>query len=128
MEEWHIKFQQHESSLAYRDALSLHIISSVTLINELIKDHGNITKKNRWQSLLKQLAGILFLPFQSIYVRNAHSSGSSNLTILLKQVLGECVWVKENKYQSPEVINEVIKLKFCFQYDLMFIKVVGSLY
>ncbi len=46
---------------------------------------------------------------QGISVRNDHSSGS-NLTVLLKQVLGECNWVKENKYQSPEVINELINL------------------
>ena len=102
-------FKQHESSLAHRDALSAHIMSSVTPINELLKDCGNLTQKNRRQSFLNQLAGIRFLVRQGISVRNDHSSGS-NLTILLKQVLGECNWVKENKYQSPEVINELIKL------------------
>jgi len=102
-------FKHYESSLAHRDALSAHIMSRATPINELINDHGNITQKNRRQSFLKQLAGIRFLLCQDISVRNDHSSGSS-LTVLLKQVLGECVWVKENKCQFPEVINGVIKL------------------
>ncbi len=62
-----------KSFLAHRDALSAHIMSSVTPINELLKDQCNVTQKNRRQSFLNQLAGIRFLVRQGISVRNDHS-------------------------------------------------------
>ena len=38
------------------------------------------------------------------------SSGSSNLSVLLETVLEENNWVSEKKYQSPEIINEMIEI------------------
>ncbi len=46
---------------------------------------------------------------QGVSIRNDHAGGS-NLTVLLEHVLDEKLWVKGNKYQSPEIINEIIEI------------------
>ena len=57
------------------------------------------------QSLIKQLAALQYLLRQGLSVRNDHSGGS-NLSVLLEGVLDEQLWIKESKYESPEIINE----------------------
>lgn len=66
-------------------------------------------EKKRRESLVKQLACIRYLLRQGISLRNDHAGGS-NLTMMLEQVLEETSWVKENKYQSPECVNEMIEI------------------
>ena len=48
-----------------------------------------------------------YLLCQDLAVHNDHAGGS-NLTVMMQHVLNEKLWVSENKYQSPEVINELI--------------------
>ena len=66
-----------------------------------------LTRKKRRQSLIRQLAATRYLLRQGISLCNDHAGGS-NLTIMLEQVLDESSWVKENKYQSPECVNEIM--------------------
>ena len=55
------------------------------------------------------MSALRYLLLQGIAVRNDHAGGS-NLTIMMQHVLNEKLWVNENKYQSPEVINELIQI------------------
>ena len=50
-----------------------------------------------------------YLLRQGLAVRNDHADGS-NLTVMMQHVLNEKLWVSENKYQSPEVIKELIEI------------------
>ena len=69
---------------------------------------------------MKQLKALRYLLRQGLSIRNDHAGGS-NLTIMLQQVLDEVAWVETNKYQSPEIINEMMALKvlrsLCFHKD-----------
>ena len=42
-------------------------------------------------------------------IRNNHAGGS-NLSVLLETVLEENKWVSDKKYQSPEIINEMVEI------------------
>ena len=50
-------------------------------------------------SLINQLSSI----------RNNHAGGS-NLIVMLQHVLGQLTWVDDHKYQSEEIISEMIVL------------------
>ena len=103
------KFKEHESSLAHRDAFAAFIASKSTPVNELILKGLDKDQARRRRSLLNQLSALRFLLRQGLPVRNDHAGGS-NLTVLLEKVLDEKRWVNENKYQSPEIINEMIEI------------------
>ena len=104
------RFREHESSLAHRDAVHAYTAAtnSVPVSVQLQKEHGNI-QADRRKSLLKQLTCILYLLRQGLALRNDHAGGS-NLTVMLENVLGEKNWVSDGKYQSPEIINEIIAI------------------
>ena len=46
---------------------------------------------------------------QGLSIRNDHAGGS-NLSVLLETVLEENNWVSDKKYQSPEIVNEMIEI------------------
>ena len=66
-------------------------------------------QSQRRNSFMKQLAALRFLLRQALPVRN-DNAGGSNLSVLLESVLDESRWLKDGKYQSPEVINELIEI------------------
>lgn len=103
------RFKEHESSLAHRDCLAAFIASKSTSVDELLLKGLDKDQSKRRCSLLKQLAALRFLMRQGLPVRNDHTGGS-NLTVLLETVLDEKSWVHEKKYQSPEIINEMIEI------------------
>ena len=76
--------------------------------NLISKSFANDQLKHR-KSFIKQLAALKFLLRQALPVRNEHAGGS-NLTVLLDSVLEESQWLKNGKYHSPEVINELTKI------------------
>ena len=77
-------------------------------ISQQLQTHFNQTQVRR-ESLIKQISALRYLLRQGIAVQNDHAGGS-NLTIMMQHVLNEKLWVNENKYQSPEVINEIIQI------------------
>ena len=103
-------FKDHEQSASHRDVLfTLSTTRNAVPVSEQLQREAENTRKKRRQCLIRQLAAILYLLHQGISLRNDHAGGS-NLTIMLEQVLDESSWVKENKYQSPECVNEMIEI------------------
>ena len=60
-------------------------------------------------SLVKQISALRYVLRQGLAIRNDHVGGS-NLTVLLQMVLDEDKWVQESRYQSPEIVNELIEI------------------
>ena len=58
---------------------------------------------------MKQLSALQYLLQQGLSIRNDHSGGS-NLTVMLQNILDESSWVECKKYQSPEIVNEIVQL------------------
>ena len=103
------KLKEHEKSLAHRDAVAAHVASKHVPITQQLQTHLNQSQVSRRESLIKQISALRYLLRQGLAVRNDHAGGS-NLTIMMQLVLNEKLWVSENKYQSPEVINELIEI------------------
>ena len=101
------RFRDHESSLAHRDACAAFIASKSTPVNEIILANLKENQLQQRSSLMKQLAVLRFLLQQGLFIRNDHAGGS-NLSVMLESVLGENLWVHDSKYQSPEIINEIL--------------------
>ena len=59
--------------------------------------------------MINQLSALYYLLRQDISIRNDHA-GTSNLTVMLQHVLSELPWVDNHKFQSLEIINEMIHL------------------
>ena len=75
---------------------------------ELLRSELDTVHACQKDSLINQLSALRFL-LQGIPIRNNHTGGS-NFTIILQHVLGELAWVDDYKYQSPEIINEMIQV------------------
>ena len=103
------RFKEHESSQAHKDSVVAHVSTKSTPINRMLQSQIISTQANRRNSLMKQLSALKYLLRQGLAIRNDHAGGS-NLTIMLQQVLDEAAWVESKKYQSPEIINEIIKI------------------
>ena len=73
---------------------------------QLQREHDKKQGQRR-KSLLHQITCICYLLRQGLAIRNDHAGGP-NLVVMLEQVLNERLWVKEGKYQSPEIVNEII--------------------
>ena len=78
-------------------------------VNQLLVKELEQSQSKQRASLIKQLAALRYLLRQGLSIRNDHSGGS-NLTVLLETVLEENSWVSDKKYQSPEIINEMIEI------------------
>ena len=77
--------------------------------NKQLQSQTSKTQAKHRLRLVQQIKGLRYLLCQGMAIRNDHAGGS-NLTVMLQQVLDEGSWVSENKYQSPEVINELIEI------------------
>ena len=97
------KFKEHEKSQAHRDAFAAHVTSKHVTISQQLQTHFNQTQVKRRESLIKQISALHYVLCQGLAVRNDHAGGS-NLTVIMQHVLNEKLWVRGNKYQSPEVI------------------------
>ena len=104
-----LRFKEHELSQAHRDAISAHVSATSIPVSRMLQSQFNGIQVSRRNSLMKQLKALRYLLRQGLSIRNDHAGGS-NLTIMLQQVLDEVAWVETNEYQSPEIINEMIKL------------------
>lgn len=103
------KFKEHEQSLAHKDAITaFKAMNSQSISSQLQRSLDDVQSKHR-RSLVHQIKCIRYLLRQGIAVRNDHSGGS-NLTEMLRLLCSESAWIAEGKYQSPEIINEIIRI------------------
>ena len=103
------KLKAHEASTSHNDAFIVYESSKKTPVSNLISKSFENDQLKHHKSFIKQLAALKFLLRQALPVRNDHAGGS-NLTVLLDSVLEESQWLKNGKYHSPEVINELIEI------------------
>ena len=103
-----IRFKEHQLSHALLVAVAAHISCQKPINQQLEKQITGAQQKQR-HSFLKQLSALRYLLFQGLVIRNDHGGGS-NLTLLLRLVLEEEKWVQDNRYHSPEVINELTEI------------------
>lgn len=103
------KFKEHEQSLAHRDSILASTAAKNLSVSVRLQNELNEIQTQRRKSFMKQLMCLLYLLRQGLAVRNDHAGGS-NLTVMLEHVLGEEKWVNDGKYQSPEIINEIIAI------------------
>lgn len=102
------KFNQHQKSVAHRESLSKHKLLSqpVQLSNQIKKDQ----EKHR-VGLMKQLSSLKFLTHQGLAIRG-HEERQGNLPQLLQcraeDVPALSAWLSSGKYQSHEVVNELM--------------------
>ena len=101
------KFRDHEYSLAHRDAVAAYLASKSSPVNIQLQRGLENDQLGHRKSLLNQITCLRYLLRQGLAVRNDHAGGS-NLSVMLEQVLNEQEWLKEGRYQSPEIINEII--------------------
>ena len=94
------RFKEHEMSHAHQAAVASHIAHQTPINQQLEKPIDNSVYLNKF------LPCVIYI---SLAIRNDHASGS-NLKILLQMVLDEDNWVQENRYQSPEIVNELIEI------------------
>jgi hypothetical protein len=101
------KFKEHEQCLAHRDSVIAYEASKQAPITaHLSRELNNIQFQSR-KSLLNQFISRCYLLRQGLAVQNDHSGGS-NLSAMLNLALNESSWVKDGKYESPQVVNEII--------------------
>ena len=104
-----ILFREHEQSQTHRDAIAAHMSAKSTPVNAMLQSEVDNIRSRRRNSLMKQLSALRYLLQQGLSIRNDHSGGS-NLTVMLQDVLDESSWVECKKYQSPEIVNEIVQL------------------
>ena len=106
------KFNQHQKSQAHAEAISKHRLLlqpaiSVQMNNQIKKDQ----EKHR-VGLMMQLTSLKYITRQGLAIRG-HDEIEGNLPQLLQcraedvPVLSE--WIKGNKYQSHEIVNELME-------------------
>ena len=105
----YIRFRSHEQSQTHRDAIAAHISAKSTPVNAMLRSEVDSIQSKRRNSLMKQLSALRYLLQQGLSIRNDHSGGS-NLTVMLQDVLDESLCVEFKKYQSPEIVNEMVQL------------------
>ena len=103
-----VRFREHQMSYAHQVAVAAHI-SRQKPINQQLEKQITKAQQKRRHSFLKQLSALCYLLRQGLAIRNDHGSGS-NLTVLLRMVLDEDTWVQDKRYQSSEIINELINI------------------
>ena len=102
-------FREHECSLAHKDALKFSFSTKSEPVSVQLQKEFNDIRSKRRSSFLKQLTCLQYLLRQGLALRNDHAGGS-NLSVMMEQVLKEELWVKDKKYQSPEIINEIVEI------------------
>ena len=103
-----LKFKEHECSLVHQHAVVIRV-SHQRPINQQLQKQLTKVQQNRRCSLVKQISALRYVLRQGLAIRNDHAGGS-NLTVLLQMVLDEDRWVQESRYQSPEIVNELIEI------------------
>ena len=105
------KYRTHDQCDAHREAaLKCQMIQS-TPINSLLSTQANKEQHERRQALLKQLNSLRFLLRQGLAIRG-HDDVQGNLyqLLLMCSTHDPCLakWIRDKRYLSPLIINELI--------------------
>ena len=102
-------FKEHECSRAHRYAVAFELSTNLTPATKLHRSEVNTIHVSQKGGLRNPLFALQYLLGQSISIRNDNAGGLI-LTVILQSVLGQLTWVDNHKYQSPEIIYEMIQL------------------
>jgi len=107
------KFTAHESCSTHKEALlKWYSIRKPSISQQISRKNAEIQAVRR-EGLLKQLSAMRFLLRQGIALRG-HDDEEGNLFQLLKLWSASDIslkqWLREKKYMSPQVINELITM------------------
>ena len=103
------KFREHESSHIHHESVfkyeSIHRPSVISVANTAFKKQQEVNRR----MLLIQLRNLRFLMRQGLSFRGQGEEG--NLHQLMKLQAEDCqAWLNSSRYQSPEIINELMEL------------------
>lgn len=105
------KYRSHDQCDVHRKAVLKCQMVQSTPINSLLSSQANKEQCERRQALLKQLHCLRFLLRQGLAIRG-HDEIQGNLhqLLLMCSVHDPCLteWIRDNKYLSPLIINELI--------------------
>ena len=113
-----IKFRTHDSSSCHREAVEKVLTLPKTtrdIAESLSSAHKADKLKNR-QMLMKVLTNVQFLARQALPLRGDGNESDSNFIQLLllggkeDSYVAEWLQKKSNKYTSPEIQNEIIRI------------------
>ena len=107
------KFKEHENSQCHREACMMYAALRQPSVVALARTSGEEEQQSRRSFLLKQLSSIQYLVRQGLAIRG-HCDIEGNLQQLMKCRAEDIPrfqqWIKQGKYQSPEIVNELIRL------------------
>ena len=108
------KFRDHEMSQVHNEAVLKYESLSRPGVLEIANSALKKDQKERREMLMKQLHSLRFLMRQGLAVRGHSNTDEGNLYQLMKfQAVGFSQlqsWLIDKKYQSPEIVNEQIRL------------------
>ena len=108
------KFRDHEMSQVHNEAVLKYESLSRPGVLEIANSALKKDQKERREMLMKQLHSLCFLMHQGLAVRGHSNTDEGNLYQLMKfQAVGSSQlqsWLIDKKYQSPEIVNEQIRL------------------
>ena len=108
------KFRDHEMSQVHNKAVLKYESLSRPGVLEIANSALKKDQKERREMLMKQLHSLRFLMRQGLAVRGHSNTDEGNLYQLMKfQAVGSSQlqsWLIDKKYQSPEIVNEQIRL------------------
>ena len=108
-----VKFRAHDRCDAHREAMMKWQLRNRPTIAAQLSSEVARVQTTRRAGLLKQLTGMRFLLRQGIALRG-HSEREGNLPQLLSAWAGDCEvlrqWMKEGKYMSHDIVNELITI------------------
>ena len=101
-------FREHESSQCNREACMKYAAVVALASTSAVEE-----RKMRRSLLLKQLSSLQYLVHQGLAI-HGHCDNEGNLQQLMKCRTKDIPqfqqWIKQGKYQSPEIVNELINL------------------
>ena len=109
------KFSSHEASHTHQEARLKRLALGQPSLPERFSEQTQKEQASRRKSLLTQLSCLRYLLRQGLSIRGHNTDQQGNLRQLLVMMAGDCNpcmtdWIKENKYMSPEIVNEQITM------------------
>lgn len=107
------RFREHEQSCIHREACMKLQLSQQPSVATQLSRQVLTEQKHRREMLMKVLTSLRFLVCQGLAIRG-HKEEDSNLIHLLKcrseDVQGLEGWIKEGRYLSHDIINELMEM------------------
>ena len=104
------KFDEHEKSHFHRDALNDAKAKGFDIsVFDQVRSQSASEQEARRKSFLNEIRALVFLLRQALPVRG-HDEDEGNLRQLLKVCLEEHEWIKQKKYLSADIVNEILQI------------------